>query len=114
MTADAFRRFALTLPGASESSHMAHPDFRVGSRIFATLGYPDSRHGMVKLNPVQQAELLQTAPETFQPAAGAWGRSGSTVVLLSAVKGSALAPILRQAWENASRPKPVGKKGPRR
>ena len=114
MTADAFRRLALTLPGASESSHMAHPDLRVGNRIFATLGYPNSRYGMIKLNPEQQAELLQNGSETFRPTAGAWGRSGSTVVLLAAVKVSALAPILRRAWENASRPKRFGKKGLRR
>ena len=40
---------------------------------------------MVKLTPEQQAEVLRAAPEMFRPAAGAWGRSGSTVVLLSAI-----------------------------
>ena len=79
---------------------MAHPDFRVGNRIFATLGYPDAQCGMVKLTPEQQANLLRAAPETFRPAAGAWGRSGSTVVLLSVTKVATLAPIMRVAWEN--------------
>lgn len=100
MTAAQFRRLALSLPEAVESSHVNHPDFRVRNKIFATLGYPDDRHGMVKLTPAQQEELLRAAPETFRPAAGAWGRSGSTVVLLSATKMATLAPIIRLAWEN--------------
>lgn len=37
MTAADFRRIALSLEGAEESSHMGSPDFRVGGRIFATL-----------------------------------------------------------------------------
>ena len=88
MTAAQFRRLALDLPDTIESSHCAHPDFRVRNKIFATLGYPDSRWGMVKLTPAQQTEVLRGAPDAFRPAAGAWGRSGSTVVLLSA-RGSA-------------------------
>ena len=85
MTAAQFRRLALDLPDTIESSHCAHPDFRVRNKIFATLGYPDSRWGMVKLTPAQQTEVLRGAPDAFRPAAGAWGRSGSTVVLLSAM-----------------------------
>ena len=100
MTAAQFRRLALSLPEAVESSHFDHPDFRVRNKIFATLGYPDPRNGMVRLTPGQQEELLRTAPESFRPAAGAWGRSGSTVVLLSATKVTTLAPIIRLAWEN--------------
>ena len=41
MTAAEFRRLALSLPEAEEREHMHHPDFRVGGKIFATLGYPD-------------------------------------------------------------------------
>ncbi len=100
MTAHQFRKLALSLPETVESSHLNHPDFRVRNRIFATLGYPDERWGMVKLTPNQQSELLLVAPEAFRPAAGAWGRSGSTVVLLSAITTAALRPIVRRAWEN--------------
>jgi hypothetical protein len=42
MTADGFRRLALGFPETSESAHMAHPDYRVRGKIFATLGYPDA------------------------------------------------------------------------
>lgn len=108
MTAAQFRRLALGLPEAVESSHFNHPDFRVRNKIFATLGYPDPRWGMVKLTPGQQEELLRIAPDTFRPAAGAWGRSGSTLVLLSAIEAKSLRPFLQRAWEN------VGSGSPRR
>jgi len=100
MTAAQFRRLALSLPETVESSHFSHPDFRVRNRVFATLGYPDPRCGMVRLNPEQQKELVRTAPESFRPAAGAWGRSGSTIVLLSTVDVASIRPVLQAAWEN--------------
>ena len=40
MTVNQFRRLALSLPEVAERGHMDHPDFRVGGKIFATLGYP--------------------------------------------------------------------------
>jgi hypothetical protein len=85
MTAAEFRRIALSMPQASESAHMNHPDFRVGGKIFATLGYPDQDHGMVILPPEEQERLVRVQPKTFAPAKGAWGRSGSTSVRLDAV-----------------------------
>jgi hypothetical protein len=102
MTSGQFRRLALGLPEVVESMHFKHPDFRLRNRIFATLGYPDQRWGMVKLTPDQQGELLRVAPEVFRAAAGAWGQSGSTLVLLSAITAVALRPLLRSAWENVA------------
>ena len=100
MTAAQFRRLALGLSEAVESSHFSHPDFRVRNRVFATLGYPDPRCGMVRLTPEQQKELVHAAPESFRPAAGAWGRSGSTIVILSAIDVASIGPVLQAAWEN--------------
>ena len=100
MTANQFRRLALDLPEAVENSHQAHPDFRFRNKIFATLGYPNADWGMVKLTPDQQAEVIRAAPDVFRPAAGAWGRSGSTLVLLSAIKTAELRPILKRGCEN--------------
>ena len=37
MGVDEFRRMALSLPEASESAHMGHPDFRVRGKIFGLL-----------------------------------------------------------------------------
>ena len=98
MTQTEFRRLALSLPGVEESSHMGHPDFRVGKKIFATLGYPDARFATVVIAPQEQDILVKQYPRAFTPAAGAWGRAGSTSVKLSAASRSAVALALESAW----------------
>ncbi|HEX8490195.1 MAG TPA: MmcQ/YjbR family DNA-binding protein [Chthoniobacterales bacterium] len=98
MTPDAFRKIALSLPEATESEHMAHPDFRVGGKIFATLGYPDREHGMVVLPPEEQARLIKSHANIFFPAKGAWGKRGSTCVRLDAIDKRTLKRVLEIAW----------------
>jgi hypothetical protein len=97
-SADDFRRIALSFPGAEERAHMGHPDFRVGGRIFATLAAPNAEHGMVALLPEQQELAMDAEPAAFKPAAGAWGRGGSTLVVLSRVSGEWLERTLDWAW----------------
>ena len=104
MTAAQFRRLALELRGVAEGSHQAHPDFRFHNKIFATLGYPDARWGMVKLSPEQQVQVTHKFPSVFRPASGAWGRAGSITLLLSEIASADLRPILRQAYDNLARP----------
>jgi len=72
MKADDFRRIALSLPEASESAHMGHPDFPVGGKIFATLGYPNRETGVIILPPDEQERLIRAYPDTFEPVKGAW------------------------------------------
>lgn len=98
MTAAEFRRMALSFPEAEESAHMSHPDFRVGGKIFATLGYPDENHGMVVLPPEEQARLVKSNPKIFAPAKGAWGKNGSTTVRLEAIDKGTLQRALKIAW----------------
>ena len=62
MNVDDFRRIALSLEGAEESSHMGQPDFRVGGRIFATLASAKQGYGNLMLNLEQQADFVQEAP----------------------------------------------------
>ena len=100
MTPAEFRKIALSLPDAIESEHMAHPDFRVGGKIFASLGYPDQEHGMVVLPPEEQARLLRSHPNIFFPAKGAWGKRGSTCVRLKAIDKSTLQAVLAIGWRN--------------
>ncbi len=102
---DDFRRLALALEGAEEHTHMRRPDFRVGGRIFATLGYPDAAWGMVKLTPEQQNDAVRAEPGVFSPVNGAWGRQGCTSVAIPAATAASLRPVLRMAWENARAPK---------
>jgi hypothetical protein len=78
MTSDEFRKLALEIPSAAEMSHMHNPDFRLGGRIFATLGWPDEQWGMVKVTPEQQRAFMKKSPHVFYPCKGAWGRRGYT------------------------------------
>lgn len=99
MTADEFRRLALDLPGVVEGSHMGHADFRVGGKVFATLGYPDERYAAAMLTPQDQDLLVKDHPRTFAPAAGAWGASGSTTILLRGASKRAVGIALEAAWQ---------------
>jgi len=108
MTAADFRRIALSMPEAEESAHMSHPDFRVGGKIFATLGYPDKDHGMVVLPPEDQARLARSHPKVFSPAKGAWGKRGSTCVRLDAIDQSTLQRAMTIAWSRRA-PKRLAK-----
>jgi len=98
MTPADFRAIALSLPETSESAHMDHPDFRVGGKIFASLGYPDQEHAMVVLPPDEQARLMKAHPKVFSPAAGAWGRRGSTTVRLAIADRATLREAMEIAW----------------
>jgi hypothetical protein len=100
VTPSQFRRIALSLPEAVEGAHMGHADFRVGGKIFATLGHPDPGYGMVQLKPDQQALLLETSPDIFQPVPGGWGRQGSTHVRLAAADAATLKNAMTMAWKN--------------
>jgi hypothetical protein len=100
MIADDFRRLALAMPGVVEGDHNKHPDFRVGGKIFATLGYPDSRWAMVKLRPEQQSAMIEETPDAFSPASGAWGRRGSTIMLLERADEQSARSAIEMAWAN--------------
>lgn len=80
---------------------MSHPDFRVSGRIFATLGYPDEDWAMVKLPPEQQNNFVTAEPSVYTPAAGAWGRQGSTCVRLRGARITSLRRAMQAAWADA-------------
>jgi hypothetical protein len=98
MTASEFRKIALSLPEATESAHMNHPDFRVRGKIFATLGYPDKNSGMVILPSRSQEEFVFAEPKVYLPAKGAWGRKGATIVHLKSAKAASVKKAMRAAW----------------
>jgi len=111
MQPDDFRAIALAQPEAVESEHMRHPDFRVGGKVFATLGAPDAGFAMVKLSPEQQERYLCLYPEAFSPAAGAWGRRGCTLVRLECASARIVAPAVAAAWRNTA-PKALAARHP--
>jgi len=107
MSVTRFRQIALSLPDAVEGAHQGHADFRIGSRVFATLGYPDDAWGMVKLTPEQQSILVESEPEIFRPVPGGWGRQGSTNVRLAKADAVTLRSALTMAWENLKTKSPA-------
>lgn len=109
MTANDFRRLALSFPKAEERAHMDHPDFRVAGKIFATLGYPDDGWAMVKLTPMEQEMFVKAQPAVFNPCSGAWGRRGCTNVRLKSARKHTLRRALEAAWRLAA-PEPLSRK----
>jgi hypothetical protein len=109
MTQDDFRQIALSFPETTESAHMNHPDFRVRGKIFATLHYPDTQWGMVKLPPEQQEVFVKANPEAFVRVKGAWGLQGATSVRLKTVKKTVLRHALAVAWQDTAEKKAVKK-----
>lgn len=102
MTPDTFRRLALALPQAEESAHQGHPDFRVGGKVFATLGYPGPEWAMVKLDPETQQLRVEAAPTLFTPVTGAWGRGGATNVRLDFADEASVRGALTEAWRRSA------------
>jgi hypothetical protein len=99
MTIHDFRRIALGLEAAEESSHMGQPDFRVGGRIFATLASASQGYGNLMLTLEQQAAFVEELPEVFIPIVGGWGRMGMTHIRLAAADEDILSGALRTAWK---------------
>ena len=77
---------------------MSHPDFRVGGKIFASLGYPDVDHAVVILSPDEQEGFIAEFPRAFAAVKGAWGKRGSTQINLPAADKEAVAEAIRLAW----------------
>src|SRR6202041_3860094 len=94
-----FRRVALSLPDAEDSSHMGQPDFRVGGRIFATLASAKQGYGNLMLTLEQQQAFIEELPEVFIPIHGGWGRMGMTHIILHAAHEDVLTGALHTAWK---------------
>ena len=114
MTTDDFRRIALSLEGAEESSHMGAPDFRVQGKIFATLASQHQGYGNLKLTLEQQADFVRELPEVFLPIPGGWGRMGMTHIRLAKASEDVVAGALRAAWKLRVERNTKKKRAPRR
>jgi len=108
-----FRRLALELPGAVESSHMNHPDFRLNNQIFATLYAQEKGCGVLKLTTEQQNAFIADQPHIFSPVQGGWGRRGMTFLHLDQADESIMAGALKTAYHNLQE-KQSQKKSPKK
>ena len=100
MSPAAFAKLALALEGTVQGSHHGTTDFRTGGKIFATMGYPDAKHAMVKLTPDQQRLLVEAEPAMFVPVKGGWGLRGATNLRLKAADPATARSVLAMAWQN--------------
>jgi hypothetical protein len=100
---DDLRRLALSLPEVTEAPHFELTSFRVGGKIFCTMG-PD-RPAMLKLRPEDQANLV-AGDSRIRPVPGYWGQKGSTFVMIETMGEDELAGLLRTAWASVA-PKPL-------
>ena len=95
-----FEALALAFDDAVAGTHHGHPDFRAHGRIFASL-QPGGKRGMVVLTPSQQRRWIHDNG-ALEPASGAWGRSGCTLLELAAVDANTARELLLDAWQNAA------------
>jgi len=99
MTTASFRKLALSLSGVVEHAHMGHPDFRIGGKIFATLGYPRAGWAALVLTPYDQDVLVKMHPRAFIPVTGKWGEQGATNIVLRYATAATVSSALNAAYE---------------
>jgi hypothetical protein len=58
---------------------------------------------MVKLTPEQQERFIRENPGMFAPAAGAWGRGGSTMVIFASATEEVVGEAMTLAWQSLAR-----------
>lgn len=92
-----FAELALAMPEAMQASHFGNPDFRVRNKIFANLDSGVER-GSLKVRSEIQRVLVSARPQAFVPAAGAWGNSGWTYVMLEHVELDEVRQLVADAW----------------
>jgi hypothetical protein len=74
MAVEEFRRIALAIPGAVESSALGYFIFCIEGKSFATIEGADNSTAVVRLTRNQQATLMERQPAAFVPVPGYWAR----------------------------------------
>lgn len=101
MTAQQFRKLALSLENVEENPHFDRAAFKVtGSRIFATLHEP-SRTANVKLSPVDQSVFSDLSKGAVYPVPNKWGIQGWTTIELKTAPGELIADAVETAYRDA-------------
>jgi hypothetical protein len=100
MSSAAYRKLALAMPEAVESSHFGKADFRVRGEIFA--GFNDKGMAYAKLTPEQQNMLIAAEPKFITSIPGGWGKKGWTLVDQDDADEALLKSVLHMAWKNVA------------
>jgi len=102
MTPDAFRLLAMRLPNVEFGSNLGSQEFRLGIRVFASIGSPVVGQALIKLTPQAQAQFVALAPTVFAPAPGGQGARGATIVKLAMADATVLQSALAAAYQKVS------------
>ena len=96
MQAEAARKYALSLPEASEEPHVASASFRVRGKIFATLP-PGGATMNIFVGEELRTPLIAASPDAFQ--ALHWGvKVVGVAVVLARADAVAVKRLLRSSW----------------
>lgn len=98
MTPAAFRKLALSMPGAVELPHFERTSFRIGKKIFATMK-PDGSEAMIPVRPLTRCfEFIESDPDIFFSYGGWTLRNGSLGIRLRRAKPRLVKALIREAW----------------
>jgi hypothetical protein len=90
------RRFALSLPKATEEPHFDYSSFRVQGKIFATVP-PEEKHLHVFVDGALLDVLPAAQPKAYEKLF--WGKRVAYLrVTLAAAKATDVEELLRSAW----------------
>jgi hypothetical protein len=102
MTANAFRKHALSLPEAHEAPHFERASFRVGKKIFATLT-ADGAEAMVRVAPRARLEALLEAPGGVFFSYGGWTwKLGAVGVRLAKADAALVRELIVDSWRGVA------------
>ena len=109
MTLDEVRRFALSLPEATEQPHFDYTSFRVG-KIFATAP-PDGEHLHVFVDESDTKALVEEDPGTYSELW--WGKRLLGVrVRLATAQPEVVHELLEDAWRRKAPKRLIEGNGP--
>lgn len=98
MTADGFRKLALSFPEAHEEPHMARTSFRVGKKIFATMNEDETEGVITKVEPRERLyRLAEEKPRQFFTMGG-WSRMGALGIKLAHADEALVRELLEASW----------------
>jgi hypothetical protein len=98
MNISQLRRYALSLPEATEEPHFQYSSFRVRGKIFATVP-PEADHIHVFVGEKARHAALAAEPDFLEELR--WGKKVVGLrVLLTAAKGQVVNELLDEAWSS--------------
>lgn len=105
ITADTFRKLAISFPGVEELPHFDKTSFRLNKKIFATMNEKENRV-TVKLPANDQYVFCLNDKSMIYPVPNKWGLQGWTNIDLTKINKRLLTQIVKSSYnEIASRTK---------